>query len=101
MLLWLNIFPVLFLYDFILLSTLKGGQNIHPVPGYINSILNNKFFTQIKAKIDKKYFYAIDNLSLKEEFIKKYLNIYTSRQFNDLYEEKVIFLEKEVQTHIS
>lgn len=50
--------------------------------------MNNKFSTQTKAKIDKKFVYAIDNLSLKEEFIKKYLNIYTSRQSNDLYEEK-------------
>ena len=63
--------------------------------------MNNKFSTQTKAKIDKKYVYAIDNLSLKEEFIKKYLNIYTSRQSNDLYEEKSHTPEKEAQTHIS
>ena len=80
--------------NFVILSSFADKYTIKKGPLYINSIVNDDFFKEILDKMDKKWWYAVDSLYLFDSDIKNKLCIYTFNQYEFLYNEKIVNLDK-------
>ena len=84
-----SLFSNEFFNNFIIISTFANKNTIKNGPLYINSIKYDNFFKEIVEKMDKKWWYSVDSISLFDDDIKDKLCIYTVNQINYLYEEKI------------
>ena len=74
--------------NFIILNTFANRETMKKGPFFVDSIQNDDTFKEIIKKFDKKWWYATENYNIFDKDKSK-LTLYSFKQLNELYEEKV------------
>ena len=74
--------------NFIILNTFADKQTMKKGPFFVDSIKKDDIFKEIIKKFDKKWWYATENYNIFDKDKSK-LTLYSFKQLNELYEEKV------------